>query len=297
MPLEPGSLWEKSLEVTERALRLEALQPIPTESEFVEQDGIRFLVRVVSSLRREGKPDIRLPQKAKAGDSFNPFLPHDKDLFVSDISDTHLCVLNKYNIVDHHLLIITRAFESQESALTLQDFEAVWSCLQEFDGLAFYNAGEIAGASQPHKHIQYIPLPVVSGQQGTPIDSAIAQAEFDGPIGKSPGLHFAHAIVRLDGLAQMPVADAARKTLQLYEEMLQVLELHRRQGENPKPYNLLATRQWLMIVPRTKESFGSISVNSMGFAGAFLVRDREKLELVREVGPMTVLRDISGQAS
>ncbi|NIO40609.1 MAG: phosphorylase, partial [Burkholderiales bacterium] len=40
--------------------------------------------------------------------AMNPFLPYGKDLFVSDISETHLALLNKFNVIDYHLLIVTR---------------------------------------------------------------------------------------------------------------------------------------------------------------------------------------------
>ena len=61
---------------------------------------------------------------------------------------------------------MTRAFEEQTDLLNLEDFAALWFCLQEIDGLAFFNGGKIAGASQRHKHLQLIPLPFFT-QRGT----------------------------------------------------------------------------------------------------------------------------------
>jgi ATP adenylyltransferase len=60
------------------------------------------------------------------------------------------------------------------------------------------------------------------------------------------------------------------------------------------PYNLLATRDWTMVVPRTQESFDSLSLNSLAFAGSLLVKNREQLERVRAVGPMAILRAVTG---
>ena len=34
----------------------------------------------------------------------NPFLPYEEDLYVCDLSPTHVCLLNKFNVVDHHFL-------------------------------------------------------------------------------------------------------------------------------------------------------------------------------------------------
>ena len=59
------------------------------------------------------------------------------------------------------------------------------------------------------------------------------------------------------------------------------------------PYNLLATRKWLLFVPRSKERFESISVNALGFAGAMFVQDREALQQVRMCGPMAVLKGVA----
>jgi sulfate adenylyltransferase (ADP) / ATP adenylyltransferase len=165
------SLWERAVAQTQYALQSGALQPIPTEYELIEQGGITFLVRTLLNLTRKAAAQPKLSQSAQA---VNPFLPYDPDLFVADLSETHVCLLNKYNVTDYHLLIITRAFEPQESLLTLADFEALWHCLREIDGLGFYNSGKLAGASQPHKHLQLVPLPL--SDERIPVEVALEAA-------------------------------------------------------------------------------------------------------------------------
>jgi ATP adenylyltransferase len=49
----------------------------------------------------------------------------------------------------------------------------------------------------------------------------------------------------------------------------------------------------MLLVPRSREFFDAISINSLGFAGALLVRNEEQLERVRSCGPMTVLREVA----
>ena len=177
--LKPGTLWTSVKERTEHALQCGALLSIPTEFEFIEQDGVRFLVRILSNLnRKKAAKEKQEKQSAVSGQEFNPFLPYEEDLFVADISDTHVCILNKYNVVDRHLLIITRAFEEQESLLTLEDFAAMWACLADFDGLAFYNSGKSAGASQRHKHLQLVPLPLVPSGPQIPIEPLLRAGQF-----------------------------------------------------------------------------------------------------------------------
>ncbi|MEO0808078.1 MAG: phosphorylase, partial [Cyanobacteria bacterium J06643_4] len=58
------------------------------------------------------------------------------------------------------------------------------------------------------------------------------------------------------------------------------------------PYNLLCTRQWMMIVPRSQEKFAGISVNSLGFAGSLLVKNQQTLEALKAIGPVTLLEHV-----
>ncbi|MDB9322755.1 phosphorylase [Nodularia spumigena CS-591/04] len=285
--LKPGTLWKRIKEQTENALKCGALLSIPTDFEFVEQNGIKFIVRILSNLTRK---DTAKQQKKKT----NPFLPYEQDLFVADISQTHVCILNKFNVVDYHLLIITRAFEEQEKLLTLEDFAAMWACLAEFEGLAFYNGGKIAGASQPHKHLQIVPLPLTPSGVQIPIEPLLTSAQFADSVTTVPELPFIHALAKLDPNWSNSPLEAAAATLGLYESLLSAVGLeavddNRQSGA----YNLLATREWMLIVPRSHEHFDSISVNSLGFAGALLVRNEQQMQIIKEQGPMTILQNVA----
>ncbi|MBD2524872.1 phosphorylase [Nostoc sp. FACHB-133] len=288
--LESGTLWTSVKERTEHALQCGALLSIPTEFEFIEQDGVRFLVRILSNLnRKKAAKKKQEKQSAVSGQEFNPFLPYEEDLFVADISDTHVCILNKYNVVDLHLLIITRAFEEQESLLTLEDFAAMWACLADFDGLAFYNSGKNAGASQRHKHLQLVPLPLVPSGPQIPIEPLLRAVQFQesNAIAKLP---FVNAFAPLNPDWVRSPFRAAQETLEVYRTLLGAV------GLDPKQlgaYNLLATREWMLIVPRSQEYFQSISVNSLGFAGSLLVRNAGEMEIIKAQGPMTILKNVA----
>ncbi|MEH1927294.1 ATP adenylyltransferase family protein [Nostoc sp.] len=310
--LKAGTLWTSVKEQTEHALQCGALLSIPTEFEFVEQDNVRFLVRILSNLnRKKAAKDQQQKQSATSGQEFNPFLPYEKDLFVADISDTHVCILNKFNVVDYHLLIITRGFEEQESLLTVQDFTAMWACLADFDGLAFYNSGKTAGASQRHKHLQLVPLPLAPSGSQIPIETLLASAQFQnsipsgvsathsllksrGTVGKayatSPKLPFVHAFAPLNSNWGQSPFTAAQATLEVYRTLRHAVGLDARQSG---AYNLLATREWMLIIPRSQEHFQSISVNSLGFAGALLVRNAAEMEILKAQGPMTILKNVA----
>lgn len=297
-PSEPGALWPRVQAQTEQALQTGALQPIETDYTWVEQDGIRFLVRIVSNLARKEAVGIELAQgQSKSGPGRNPFLPYDPDLFVADLSPTHLCLLNKFNVIDHHLLIVTRGFEAQENLLTLADFQALWICLDQIHGLGFYNAGRVAGASQPHKHLQLVPLPLTPSGPEMPI-AAVLPAEFSQPeVTSLPNLPFLHGIAPLHLEERVSPSVAAIAMLECYTQLLATLDLQSRRSETGQPqtdaYNLLITRQWLLLVPRSQESFASISINALGFAGALLVRNSEQMQLLQQIGPMTVLKNVA----
>lgn len=293
--LQQGQLWERIVEQTESALKCGALQPILTEYETVNDGENTFLVRMLSNLiRKDEAKKQQEKKKEKSGKAFNPFLPYEKDLFVADLSATHVCLLNKFNVVDYHVLMITRDFEDQESWLTVEDFEAMWICLKEVNGLVFYNGGKVAGASQRHKHLQLVPFPLVPNGTNFPLESAIASTEFEGIIGQSLAFPFVHAIARFEPHLIASPSEAASVTLDIYFKLLESVNLPK--GDNNQQtgaYNLLATRDWIMVVPRSQEHFESISVNSLGFAGALLVRNQEQMQRLKECQPMNILKAVS----
>jgi ATP adenylyltransferase len=293
--LPSGTLWQRIITQTELALNCDALQSIPTEYDFIEAGSIQFLVRILSNLARKQKAKKKQQKKlAKSGKEFNPFLPYEQDLFVGNLSETHLCLLNKFNVVDYHLLIITRQFEEQETWLTQADFEAMWLSLAEIDGLVFYNGGKLAGASQRHKHLQLVPFPLVPDGINLPIEPAIASVQFNNSIGIIPEFPFVHAIATFNPDWINHLSEAAIFTLELYFELLATLGLS--VGDNPfqsGAYNLLATRNWMMIIPRSQEKFEGISINSLGFAGTLLVKNSEQLQQLKSYHPLTVLKQVA----
>jgi sulfate adenylyltransferase (ADP) / ATP adenylyltransferase len=295
------NLWQRTRDRTRSALECGALQSIPTHYEWLEDGGVQFLVRVVDNIRR--RVEARREQTAK-GPDFNPFLPYEPELFVCDLSDTHVCLLNKFNVVEHHLLMITRQFESQETLLTRSDLAALWTVLAEIDGLAFFNGGALAGASQPHKHLQLIPLPLVPDDPQPharlPIEPLI-QAAFAEGLTQVPSFPFVHGIAPLDLLN---VADPTVALQTAYHQLLQACGLAM-VSDRPLvigdgitatlasgSYNLLATRDWMFLVPRSQDGWD----NSLGFAGALLVKNAAQLEYLKAQQPMVILTQVGIRA-
>lgn len=282
--LRPGTLWQQIQDRTVHALECGALQPISSHYQWIEQAEIGFWAQVVPNLVR----------RDAAKQASNPFLPYETDLFVTHLSDTHLCLLNKFNVVNHHVLIVTRSFEDQETPLTLNDFEAMGICLAEFDGLVFYNSGKLAGGSQRHRHLQIIPLPFAESE--LPVESIIAQAQFKHGIGTTAAFPFVHAIVRLSFDWSDPLA-AAQSTLASYHRLLNAVHLicqHEYADVAPlNAYNLLVTRKWMLLIPRVQNHFESIPINALGFAGIISAKEESQLQRLEERGLIAVLRAVS----
>jgi ATP adenylyltransferase len=283
LPDHPDDLDAEVSRQIAHATRCGALQPLATDHEVVEDCGVPFVVHILTGLEHK---EVTTANQLRGG--VNPFLPPDPDLFVTELTPSHRLVLNKFNVMDRHLLIVTRAFEHQDELLDLADFEALALCMAQVDGLGFYNAGVVAGASQEHKHLQLVSLPLGPGPEATPMDRLFASSGPHQGAGQCPGLPFPHAVARRS--CSRVRADEAPALLASYRKLLDAVGV----ADSTRPYNLLVTRSWMLLVPRAREHFAGVSVNSLGFAGSLLVPDREHLELMRETGPMKVLEAVAG---
>jgi ATP adenylyltransferase len=285
--LPSGSLWERIRCRTQSAIAKGALHTIATDLHILRQDGLEFMVRVAQNLKRK-----------KAVDRVsNPFLPPEPEMTVADITSTHLAVLNKFNVVENHLLIVTRDFQQQTHLLTLEDFTALWICLREYPSLGFYNGGAQAGASQTHKHLQLVPLPLYQGQSGTPFDPLYNNAPREAGLHRLKQLPLLHCWSALPGGLDGNPSAAAELTLCRYLQMLQAVGIKgekKTHGEyQSAPYNLLLTRDWMLLVPRSQEQDQGISINALGYVGSLFVKDLNDLERVKQKGPMNLLKAVS----
>ena len=290
---ETGWLWQAVLAATDRALERGALLSIPTDCELVADEGVEFVVRVVVNLARKDRQ--RRAASRGSGQPINPFLPYEEDLFVAHLGETHVGLLNRFNVVQHHLLMVTRDFVDQTLLLTYADMAVLWTCLQEVDGLGFYNGGVVAGASQAHRHLQLVPLPFSPNGPPIPMEPLMASAGGRAP-GCCPDLPFAHALVGLEDLADLPNREASSILLQRYMELFQVAGLRPCEpgAVQPDAYNLLVTRRWMLLVPRATEHFQGVSFNALAFAGSLFVRDQGELVALKEAGLMNALRAVAG---
>lgn len=285
-------LWPLVQRTTRQALNCGALQPIATQIHTIDDDGIPFLVRMVDSLARKEKVRQQ-PRDCSQQKPDNPFLPYDEDLYIADVSPTHVCLLNKFNVVDHHLLIITREYVSQQEWLILEDFVALACCLQEIAGLGFYNSGPISGASQHHKHLQLIPFTENKNAVTLPIAKAVdAEQTAIADLQYLPNLPYQHRLQLLPPVWGQDCQTLGTTLLHTYRQLVSELGLDLTAPQPDQSYNLLVTRDWMMVVRRSQPDYKGINVNSLGYAGWLLVKTPAELEKLRQIGPLNLLTQV-----
>lgn len=270
------NFWETVQRRAAAAHASGAMYRIESEPFLVPDSGVDFVVRVATDYAAQA---ARQP-KGRPG---NPFADPEPELFVADVSDSHYALLNKYHVIESHLLVVTRAYVDQHVLLDRADFEALVACFPpEAPAIAFYNGGSGAGASQPHKHLQVATLPLAPWAD-IPMAPLLAS--------QPPRLPFRHAFA--------PVGMEARDAAQLHEAYHALLvqagieAVRHADGERQSgSYNLLVAREWMLLVPRSRDAFERASVNSLAYAGALFVREQHQLEAIRSAGPMSVLAQV-----
>jgi len=265
------NLWQRMTAVAQRTLEQGQWLIQPTEFEIIADGGIDFVVRYAPHLADSKANAVEQPDTTEHPlRSKNPFLDPAPALWVEAVGQSHNLLLNKYSLLPLHGLITTRAFAEQSGLLNLADFSAIATVLDQVDGLIFYNGGPSAGASQTHRHFQLVPKDLGAGV--LPVEAAVHNWQCDPQQRIYPFVH------RLHGLPNWQ-AETLLEAWQKLEYSWQAC-------------NLLITRQWMLVVPRTQASFDGVAINSLGLAGGLLAKSQPELTLIRRLGPMALLGQV-----
>ncbi|KXZ56040.1 hypothetical protein GPECTOR_2g1592 [Gonium pectorale] len=340
-----AGLWDDIVRVYERAESSGACSKTETQVDvwWDAAMGVEFVLRVATALKAKPQGPQAAERRAStpaevtagaAGASAppppppppptwrNPFLPPEPDLFVRHLGPAHSLVLNKFNVVRHHTIVITREFRSQAEPLYGGDLAATLEVVEAMPGggLAFYNCGPNSGRSQPHKHLQVVPLPFKEGAaplapvhglvEAVAAATAAAGAASGGRAAPLQALELRQLPYRCYA-ALLPESPSPEQLESAFNSLLQLAHpgytyVPPVQLDGPPTdaasaaaaaagsvsYNVLLTRQWLMLVPRRAERFGPLAPNSLAFAGTMLVRSEEELEFVRQAGPSGILAQV-----
>ncbi|CAI5711185.1 hypothetical protein KXD40_001498 [Peronospora effusa] len=297
-------------DVTQRARQSQVLQKITANYELLPASAaydIRYILWVSNVSPHKPKT-----AETKLKPFRDPFAKEnlEQDLFVTQLHGTHNLVLNKFSIVDEHVVLATVEFAPQEEPLRATDFRAMWTAMKGLDAFAFFNCGYESGASQPHKHMQlmtYSSFKEITGLDMPPLLHFIDQKLREYPkseIVQLAELPFCHFLHRIDLPDDIDSEKAVANIIVIYTKVLNQLNstkypntpAHARTSSAPLPvaYNLLLTSSYLFIIPRKAQGFNGIEVNSIGFIGSFFVRNNEqRIFLETHDGPMELLRQVT----
>ncbi|KAF0692648.1 Aste57867_16287 [Aphanomyces stellatus] len=281
-----------------RAQSSGALHKLTSTAQTCVHEGAPYLLL---TLNRVEKPQgaVKPEADSTAAPKKNPFAEEnlEADLIVQDVHGTHNLLLNKFNVVDEHLVLTTKSFDDQATPLLARDLHALWTCIQELDALGFFNCGHESGASQPHKHMQLITHRSTLSYLNTPLDElpwmhrARVFAESTpgvarGTIFSVPWFPFRHGFIWHDAASAVDPHAAGEQLHAAASSLLAAL--------HPASYNLLLTRSLLLVVPRrARKTADGIEINSMGFAGSFLVREAAHAARFAAEGPFRILADVT----
>jgi ATP adenylyltransferase len=317
----PMDLRQLLSQTSMQAQRAGALDTISTTWEVVTDHSLQFIVSLANQSASTSKDS--------SDASIDPFSKEHRDplLVVSPIAPMHTLLLNKFNTIAQHALLVTDSFR-QQSVLTVEDMDAFFFCVQETRALGFYNSALEAGASQPHRHMQLIPLESLYTLQAPPLLFLLASAEYASVKPFSPLLrgstgvkqavfhlsefHFTHAVVRLlppvdwDASARNAQHTAQNVMNSLYYAdylftayitLLDACGIERNTASSNKhnvPHNMLLTEQHMIVVPRTTRTYKElVDVNALGYAGMLLARTPQALTLIKKDGPLAVIEGVA----
>lgn len=264
-----------------------ALQPVQAEQTEMEEAGMRFIVRWVSSLAVKDAAKVAIPGGPR-DPNFNPFLDPDPELTVGPLGNAHVVILNKFPLCDRHLVLARREFEEQLVPLSRSDFAALATLMAEADGLGLYNGGTAAGASQRHKHVQW--MPEADGNASLrPFAAGLPAGLAEQGSARHPALPLRHVFVRVRCGRGVAVDEAADSLLAGFRAACEELGLFPDADGFLPPFNLLVGDGWLLLIPRSQECFEGISISAVCFGGTLYTRQREQIESIRRVGPLQAL--------
>ena len=268
--------WEKALQKTKISINSKSLFPLQT-TDITKNlyKGNDFIIREL---------DItKFKKNTLIGPRINPFKPWDKILEIDSIGNSHQLILNKYPVQLGHVLLITNEWKEQNGWLDIKDWEAIKEVNKDTSGLWFFNSGPLAGASQPHRHIQLL--------RRDPSELSCPREKW---ILALNNLNYKNEKFSKNIILKKFSKSLNEENInEIYKDLSYNLGLgDPRNDKKPKyPYNLIFTDRWMIIIKRKTDNLFGISINALGFAGYILVTEKSNIKYLRELGPEKLLED------
>ncbi len=268
--------WEKALKQTTVSINKNSLHPLETEvvtKDFYKKND--FIIRKLDT--------SKFKKKICYGPKQNPFNPWEKILEIEKIGNFHQLILNKYPVQKGHLLLITNSWKPQNGWLDIKDWIAIKKVNKNTSGLWFFNSSPIAGASQPHRHIQLLRRSY--GEVTCPREKWFLDLETIND--KKTKLKKSIVVSNFNFL------ENSTHIYNLYLELSQKIGLGDPiNDEKPRyPYNILITNNWIAIIRRKFDHLHGYSINGLGFAGYLLITDKSDINYLNKFGPEKLLEN------
>ena len=284
---------------------------------------VKFQLRYCPALAKKPKDNVPVTDD-KPRKKPDPFDNPSQELLIDQIPkqhSSHNLVLNKYPVIPNHFILATKANRPQTDLLEESDLWITHACLKAWREsssghgagrlFAFFNSGEHSGASQVHRHLQFLPeidMRIGGDAENKPdwkllIDSMDTRAHPSVPLLHDPGLPFVHFATPLEAeitprklhlrytmlmtaaLSAIKHADETADSI-AYDESVQI----EHNGQTTFSYNLAMTTDRLAICPRKAEAASvpgvggdsSVAINGTILAGTLMVKDKREWEALTD---------------
>ncbi|KAL2074542.1 hypothetical protein VTL71DRAFT_8320 [Oculimacula yallundae] len=257
--------------------------------------GLLFQLRFSPALASKPKSD---KPKDPSSKPFDPFDSPPAGLYVASLPPSHFLVLNKFPVIPDHFILATKEFKQQTDLLEKDDLEAAYACLKAYrdngeELFGFFNSGKHSGASQPHRHIQF--LPVGSMRSGIEKDDkwdVLVHSLVKEPQPVLPFSYFSAQIPENASPEQLhqTYVNLHGQACQLVENTGAVSTNTTSQGSSIS-YNLGFTDRAMVLCPRSSEGLkiedssgkliGPIALNGTVLGGTLLVKSEEEWNALR----------------
>ncbi|KAJ5463391.1 ATP adenylyltransferaseC-terminal [Penicillium sp. IBT 31633x] len=146
-----------------------------THLSVINAAGISYQLRYCPALGK--KPSNLKSDNGPKTPKPDPFENPSPELLIAQFppgNPTYNLILNKFPVIPNHFLLVTKDWQAQTDVLEKTDLEATYECLKAWDTdgdgsrsangsspkslFAFFNSGDDSGASQPHRHLQFLPV-------------------------------------------------------------------------------------------------------------------------------------------
>ena len=268
--------WEKALQKTKISINSKSLFPLQTNDITNNlYKGDDFIIRELDITKFKKNTSI--------GPKINPFKPWDNILEIDSIGKYHQLILNKYPVQLGHILLITNEWKEQNGWLEIKDWKAIKEVNKDTSGLWFFNCGPLAGASQPHRHIQLL--------RRSPSELSCPREKWI--------LDLNNVNYKNEKFSKNIILKKFSKSLNeenihaIYKELAYKLGLGEpRKDKKPRhPYNLIFTNKWIILIKRKTDNLFGISINALGYAGYILVTEKSDINYLRKFGPEKLLEN------